>query len=73
MHTPDLESPLWRVRRRGDWIDATLSQSRDKWRLAFTRKGRLLADWEFDTRLLALDAARARLQELERVGWTRHW
>lgn len=64
---------LWRVRRRGEWIDATLGQSRDKWRVTFTHKGRLLADWEYDTRSRALEAARARLRELERAGWTEHW
>lgn len=67
------ETRLWRVRRRGEWIDATLGRVRDKWQVTFTRKGRQLADCEFDTRTQALDAAQARLRELERAGWTEHW
>ena len=68
-----LDSRIWRVRRRGQWIDATLDQSGQRWRLTFTLKGRVLAAWEFDTQRQARDAARTRLRELERAGWTEHW
>jgi hypothetical protein len=64
---------LWRVRRRGDWIDAALEPRGDVWRLRFTRKGRLLVETPFATRREALDTARTRLRELERAGWTEHW
>ena len=69
----DLDNRLWRLRRRGDSIDATLDRTRDRWRLTFTRKGRQLAYWEFETRSQAIDVARAQLCELERAGWTEHW
>jgi len=64
---------MWRVRRRGQWIDATIDQSGKKWRLTFTRNGRVLAVSEFDTRDEGREAARTRLRELERAGWTEHW
>lgn len=64
---------IWRVRRRGQWIDATLQQSGSAWHLRFTRKGRALAEWEFATREQALNAARERLLELQRAAWTEHW
>ncbi len=68
-----LDNRIWRVRRRGEWIDASLEAIGAKWRVTFTRKGRQLASWEFGTRESAVDAARARLREFERAGWTEHW
>ena len=68
-----LDSRIWRVRRRGQWIDATLDHSGQRWRVTFTLKGRVLAAWEFDTQHQARDAARTRLREFERAGWTEHW
>ena len=70
---PHLDARLWRVRRRGQWIDATLRQDGGGWRLTYTRNGRLLATLEFDARERAVDAARVRLREFERAGWTEHW
>ncbi len=67
------DSRIWRVRQRGQWIDATLRRLDEGWRLTFTRKGRTLATLDFDTRARALDAARKRLREFERAGWTEHW
>jgi hypothetical protein len=66
-------SRIWRVRRRGQWIDATLDRSGQRWRVTFALKGRVLAAMDFDTRSQATDAARARLREFERAGWTEHW
>jgi hypothetical protein len=73
MDDPPLDSRIWRVRRRGQWIDATLARLGGRWRVTFTRKGRTLATFEFDTRAHALEAARQRLREFERAGWTEHW
>jgi len=73
MDARHLESRIWRVRRRGDWIDASLAKRGTTWRLAYTRKGRLLAEWDFDSRAQAVDAARTKLREFERAGWTEHW
>jgi hypothetical protein len=70
---PVLSSRLWRVRRRGQWIDATLERSENGWRVTLTRKGRRLAAFDFDTQQQARDVARERLRELERAGWTEHW
>jgi hypothetical protein len=70
---PILDHRLWRVRRRGEWIDATLERIDSGWRVTFTRKGRVLAAWEFETRDQAREAARTRLHEFERAGWTEHW
>jgi hypothetical protein len=69
----DLDTRLWRVRRRGDWIDASVDRRGTGWRLRFIRRGRMLAEWEFKTRAEALSAARGRLREFERAGWTEHW
>jgi hypothetical protein len=71
--TRDLHSRIWRVRRRGEWIDATLASSGNSWRVTFALKGRALATWEFDTRDQARAAARTRLREFERAGWNEHW
>jgi hypothetical protein len=68
-----LDTRLWRVRRRGDWIDASLAGRGATWCLQYARKGRPLAEWDFNTREQAVDAARAKLRELERAGWTEHW
>ena len=67
------DTRLWRVRRRGDWIDAVLEPDGDRWRLTFKRKGRVLVASPFDSRDTALDAARTRLREFERAGWLEHW
>lgn len=64
---------IWRVRRRGDAIDASIDPAGKMWRLQLTRKGRLLGEWNFDTREKALAAGLARRQEFERAGWTEHW
>jgi hypothetical protein len=68
-----LDSRIWRVRRRGQWIDATLAQTAGGWGVTFTRNGRPLATLEFDTREEAVAAATARRREFERAGWTEHW
>ena len=68
-----LDVRLWRVRRRGRWIDATLDRSGGLWRVTFTLNGRSLPASEFETEEEARDAARARLREFERAGWTEHW
>ena len=68
-----LDNRLWRVRRRGQLIDATLAKAGDRWRVVFTRNGRQLFESEFDTREQAANAAEVRLRELERAGWTQHW
>jgi hypothetical protein len=68
-----LDTRLWRVRRRGDWIDAALESRGTGWCIRFTRKGRLLVATPFQTREQAVEAARVRLREFERVGWTEHW
>lgn len=68
-----LDSRIWRVRRRGDWIDASVTKRAGGWRLHYTRKGRLLGESLFDSRQQAVDAARAKLREFERAGWTEHW
>jgi hypothetical protein len=73
MDARHLDGRIWRVRRRGDWIDASLAKRGAMWRLAYTRKGRRLAEWNFDSREQAVDAARAKLREFERAGWTEHW
>ena len=73
MTLPHLDSRIWRVRRRGDWIDASLTRSGAAWQLTFTRKRRLLAEWAFDTQEQARASARTRLREFERAGWTEHW
>jgi hypothetical protein len=70
---PILDNRLWRVRQRGQWIDATLARIAGGWRLTLTRKGRVLATWQFETRADATKAASARLREFERAGWTEHW
>jgi hypothetical protein len=69
----DLDARLWRVRRRGDWIDASLQSMGAVWRLELTRKGRRLASWELETREDAVRAGRMRLREFERAGWIEHW
>jgi hypothetical protein len=73
MTAPRLDNRIWRVRRRGDWIDASLARRGVLWQLTFTRKGRLLGEWQFATRAKARAAARTRLREFERAGWTEHW
>lgn len=73
MGVGELGTRVWRVRRRGDWIDASLERSAAGWQLRLTRKGRQLGAWEFETRAQAKDAARARLREFERTGWIEHW
>lgn len=64
---------IWRVRRRGESIDASVHHAAGAWRLQLTRRGRVIGDWDFETRGDAIDAARARRQEFERAGWTEHW
>ena len=71
--TRNSSSRIWRVRRRGQCLDATLDRSGQRWRVTFALKGRVLAAMDFDTRDEATDAARARLREFERAGWTEHW
>jgi hypothetical protein len=66
-------SRVWRVRRRGDAIDASLRQIRAVWQLQLTRKGKVIGEWEFDTRGEAITAATLRRQAFERAGWTHHW
>jgi hypothetical protein len=64
---------MWRVRRRGEWLDATLAAVDNRWRVTFTLKGRALVTWEFETRDQAKAAAEGRLREFERAGWNEHW
>lgn len=68
-----LDNRLWRARRRGQLIDATLARTGDGWRVTFTRNSRPLFESEFDTREQATNAAEERLRELERAGWAQHW
>jgi hypothetical protein len=69
----DFDNRIWRIRKRGDWIDASLKRGGGGWQLRFSRRGRLIAAWDFDTREDALSAGRLRLREFERAGWTEHW
>jgi len=73
MAAPPLDRRIWRARRRGDWIDASVEPRGERWRLLLTRKARTLGAWEFDSRDQAVLAAGARLRELQRAGWTEHW
>ena len=68
-----LDTRLWRVRRRGEWIDAALEPQGNGWCLRYSHRRGLLVASAFETRAQALDAARIRLREFERVGWTEHW
>ena len=68
-----LDHRLWRVRRRGQLIDAILAKTGDGWRVTFTRNSRPLFESAFETREQATSAAEERLRELERAGWTEHW
>ena len=52
MNDQPLGNRLWRVRRRGQWIDATLGQLGEGWRLTFTRKGRVLGALEFGPQIM---------------------
>jgi hypothetical protein len=73
MPSDDLDRRLWRVRRRGDWIDATLESSASGWTLHYSRNGRMLVTREFPTREQATRAAATQLREFQRVGWNEHW
>jgi hypothetical protein len=73
MDAQPLGGRLWRIRWRGQWIDATLGPLDDRWRLTLTRKGRVLAALEFEKRAEALQAAAERRRDFERAGWTEHW
>jgi hypothetical protein len=69
----EFNARLWRVRRRGDWIDAALRQDAAGWSLQYSRNGRTLVTLQFPDRRQATAAARARLREFQRAGWTEHW
>jgi hypothetical protein len=73
MAAPTLDSRIWRARRRGEWIDASIELHGERWRLRLTRKARSLGSWEFASREAAVEAGRLRLRELQRAGWTEHW
>lgn len=66
-------SRIWRVRRRGDSVDASIHHGSGKWRLQLRRRGRVIGEWDFETREEAIGAGRVRRQEFERAGWTEHW
>jgi hypothetical protein len=71
--TEDFEARLWRVRRRGAWIDALLQPEDAGWSLQFTRNGKEMVTLQFPDRAQAATAAQARLREFQRAGWTEHW
>jgi hypothetical protein len=71
--TGDFDARLWRVRRRGAWIDAVLQPDAAGWSLQFTRNGRTMVTLQFPDRGQATAAAQVRLREFQRAGWTEHW
>jgi len=71
--TEDFDARLWRVRRRGQWIDAVLQPGASGWSLQFTRNGRTMVTLQFPDREDATAEAKARLREFQRAGWTEHW
>jgi hypothetical protein len=71
--SPDLQSRLWRVRKRHDHIDAVLQETDDGWQLQFGRNDRSILVWRFGTQVEAQREAERRLRELQRAGWTEHW
>ena len=71
--TRDLNSRLWRARRRHDHLDAVLRPEGSQWRLQYYRNDRLLLTWNYPDRDTARAEARRRLRELQRAGWTVHW
>ena len=71
--SPDLQSRLWRVRKRHDHIDALLQGTGDGWQLQFGRNDRPLVALRFDTQEEAQREADKRLRDLQRAGWTAHW
>ncbi len=73
MDARQLDTRIWRVRRSGDLIDASLTQEGDVWHLRLTRKSRVLAEWTFDTREKAIAVSNTRRREFERAGWINHW
>ena len=64
---------LWRMRRRHEHIDATLSVSGPPWELMFVRNRRPMLMWRFPDQGAARTEAEARRRALERAGWTSHW
>ncbi|HEX5069533.1 MAG TPA: hypothetical protein VFV78_04890 [Vicinamibacterales bacterium] len=69
----DTRVRLWRARRRHVHIDAMLERGPRSCVLVFLRNDRHLAALEYPNERSARSAARARLRELERVGWIDHW
>ena len=69
----DLQHRLWRMRRRHQHIDATLSPAEGGWALAFLRNDRPVLVWRYATRDAAIEEATSRQQDLARAGWTSHW
>jgi len=71
--TRDLDQRIWRVRRRHDSIEAYLRPAGADWSLQFLRNGRVLFVLAFSSREDAAAVAAARLEELQRAGWSEHW
>jgi hypothetical protein len=69
----DLQSRLWRARRRHHHIDATLVDSGAGWQLTFLRDDKAMVVWAFPDRAAAVADADRRLSDLLRAGWNVHW
>jgi hypothetical protein len=66
---------LWRVRKQHRHIDAVLLTLEDApaVELRYFRDDRLLVARRWPAREPALEEAAAKLNELQRAGWTTHW
>jgi hypothetical protein len=64
---------LWRMRRRGQHLDAILNSDGRNWTLTFLRNDRPLLKLDFRSERLARGDAAGRRRELEVAGWTEHW
>jgi hypothetical protein len=71
--TRDLSRRLWRLRRRHQHIDATLSPAGALWELAFWHNDRPVLAWRYPDAHAARVEADTRRLALERAGWTSHW
>ena len=70
---PDLSRRLWRMRKRHQAIDATLSPAGAVWELTFWRNHKPMLMWRYPDQREARAEADARRIDLERAGWTSHW
>jgi hypothetical protein len=66
---------LWRVRKQHRHIDAILLTLADSpgVELRYLRGDKLLVARRWPERGPAVEEATARLEELQRAGWTTHW